>query len=114
MSFEREFVALSSATGQTNPAGYHPCQGLYWTPSGKRPKTAFIATHYNVDFSEHYLGRYMAERAFGFLGWNTRFRGAEAWFVLEHALIDIGAGVRWLRDEAGVETGIGRASCRGR
>jgi len=104
MSFQREFVALSSATGQVNPAGYHPCQGLYCTPEGQRPRTAFIATHYNVDFSEHYLGSFMAERGFGFLGWNTRFRGAEAWFVLEHALIDIGAGVRWLRDEAGVET----------
>ena len=100
----REFVALTSATGRQNPVGYHPCQGLYWTPQGRRPKTAFIATHYNVDFSEHYLAPFMAARGFGFLGWNTRFRGAEAWFILEHALIDIAAGVRWLREEAGVET----------
>jgi hypothetical protein len=104
MSVQREFVALKSATGSVNPVGYHPCQGLYWTPQGQRPRTAFIATHYNVDFSEHYLGPYMAERGFGFLGWNTRFRGVEAWFILEHALIDIGAGVRWLREEAGVRT----------
>jgi len=94
----REFVALTSATGRQNPVGYHPCQGLYWTPQGRRPKTAFIATHYNVDFSEHYLAPFMAARGFGFLGWNTRFRGAEAWFILEHALIDIAAGVRWLRE----------------
>ena len=100
----REFVALTSATGRENPVGYHPCQGLFWTPKGRKPKTSFIATHYNVDFSEHYLAPYMAARGFGFLGWNTRFRGAEAWFILEHALIDIGAGVRWLREEAGVET----------
>jgi pimeloyl-ACP methyl ester carboxylesterase len=103
-SVQSEFVALTSATGRTNPVGYHPCQGLYWTPEGRRPKTAFIATHYNVDFSEHYLAPYIARRGFGFLGWNTRFRGAEAWFILEHALIDIGAGVQWLREEAGVET----------
>jgi pimeloyl-ACP methyl ester carboxylesterase len=101
---ERTFVALPTATGHVNPAGYHPAQGLYWTPAGSRPTTAFIATHYNVDFSEHYLAPLLAERGFGFLGWNTRYRGAEAWFILEHALIDIGAGVRWLRDEAGVET----------
>ena len=63
-----------------------------------------IATHYNVDFSEHYLGGPMAARGYGFLGWNTRFRGAEPFFLLEHALVDIGAGVRWLRQEAGVET----------
>jgi len=45
----------------------------------------------------------MAGRGFGFLGWNTRFRGNEAYFLLEHALIDIGGGVRWLKEEAGVE-----------
>ena len=27
-----------------------------------------------------------------FLGWNTRFRGNEPWFILEHALVDIAAG----------------------
>lgn len=101
--FEQNFVALESPTGRQNPVGFHPCQGNYYFPAGKRPKTALIATHYNVDFSEHYLAPYMAERGYGFLGWNTRFRGAEAYFLLEHALIDIGAGVRWLREEAGVE-----------
>ncbi len=101
--WEREFVSMTSATSARNGAGFYPCQGLYFKPKGARPKTAFIATHYNVDFSEHYLGPYMAERGFGFLGWNTRFRGAEGFFLLEHALIDIGAGVRWLREEAGVE-----------
>ncbi|MEZ5597594.1 MAG: hypothetical protein R3E84_14605 [Pseudomonadales bacterium] len=104
MTFTREFVSLTSATSARNGAGFMPCQGLYYAPPGTRPKTAFIATHYNVDFSEHYLGEYMAARGFGFLGWNTRFRGAEAFFLLEHALIDIGAGVRWLREQAGVET----------
>jgi pimeloyl-ACP methyl ester carboxylesterase len=100
---EHQFVALESPTAQRNGAGFHPCQGLYTTPSGENPTTAFIATHYNVDFSEHYLGNYMAERGFGFLGWNTRFRGNEAFFLLEHALVDIGVGVRWLREEAGVK-----------
>lgn len=57
--------------------GSIPCQGIYVHPAGEKPKVALIATHYNVDFSEHYLGEYMAERGFGFLGWNTRFRGLE-------------------------------------
>ena len=96
-----EFVALESPTATRNGAGFHPCQGLYTSP-GTPPHTAFIATHYNVDFSEHYLGQFMADRGFGFLGWNTRFRGNEAFFLLEHALIDIGAGVRWLKDVKGI------------
>lgn len=99
----REFIALNSPTGVQAGAGYHSCQGLYWTPGGSRPKTAFIATHYNVDFTEHYIAPYLAKRGFGFLGWNTRFRGAEDLFLLEHALIDIGAGIRWLRENASVD-----------
>lgn len=101
--FERRFVSLPSPTAGRNGAGFYPCQGLYYTPPGTAPRVAFIATHYNVDFSEHYLGEFMARRGFGFLGWNTRFRGNEAFFLLEHALVDIGAGVRWLKQEAGVE-----------
>jgi hypothetical protein len=62
-----------------------------------------IATHYEIDFSEHYLAELMTQRGFGFLGWNTRFRGAGAYFLLDHALIDIGAGLRWLRETAGVD-----------
>jgi pimeloyl-ACP methyl ester carboxylesterase len=100
---EKRFVSLVSPTAPRNGAGFYPCQGLYHTPVGKRPHTAFIATHYNVDFSEHYLGEFMAQRGFGFLGWNTRFRGNEAFFLLEHALIDIGVGVRWLKEQAGVQ-----------
>ena len=44
----------------------------------------------------------MAARGYGFLGWNTRFRGNEGFFLLEHALIDIGQGVRWLKETAGI------------
>ncbi len=101
--WQRTFVSVESSTGKRNGAGFRPCQGLYYEPADTRAKTALIATHYNVDFSEHYLGEYMAARGYGFLGWNTRFRGNEAFFLLEHALIDIGEGVRWLREEAGVE-----------
>ena len=100
---ERTFVGLPSPTGFRAGAGGHPCQGLYWTPKGARPKVAFIASHYNVDFAEHYIAPHMAARGFGFLGWNTRFRGAEDLFLLEHAVVDIGVGMRWLRQQ-GVET----------
>lgn len=100
---EARFLGFPSPTHPRIMAGGHPCQGLYWSPQGRRPTTAFIAAHYNVDFSEHYLAPYLAARGFGFLGWNTRYRGAEDQFLLEHALIDIGVGVRWLRESAGVE-----------
>jgi pimeloyl-ACP methyl ester carboxylesterase len=99
----REFVGLPSPIVGRAGAGGHPCQGIYHRPAGSRPTTAVIATHYNVDFSEHYLASYLAKRGFGFLGWNTRFRGSEAHFLLDHALAEIGVGVRWLRVKAGAD-----------
>ncbi len=96
----REFVGLPSPAVGRAGAGGHPCQGIYYRPAGRLPATAFIATHYNVDFSEHYLATFLAERGYGFLGWNTRFRGNEAHFLLDHALAEIGVGVGWLREEA--------------
>src|SRR5437879_53967 len=101
---DRQFLGMVSPTSPRIQAGGHPCQGIYTTPKGQPPKTAFIATHYNVDFSEHYIAPYLASRGYGFLGWNTRYRGAEDQFLLEHAVIDIGVGMCWLREEAGVET----------
>jgi pimeloyl-ACP methyl ester carboxylesterase len=100
----REFVGLPSPTARRAGAGGHPCQGLYYRGVGRKPKVAMIATHYQIDFSEHYLAEYIATRGIGFLGWNTRFRGFEPSFMLDHALVDIGVGVRWLRDVANVET----------
>ena len=84
----REFVGLPSPVLGRAGAGGHPCQGIYHRPAGGRPPTAFIATHYNVDFSEHYLASLLAGRGYGFLGWNTRFRGNEAYFLLDHALAE--------------------------
>lgn len=103
MAIERSFVGLPAVGMDRAGAGGHPCQGLYHTPAGRRPSVAFIATHYNIDFSEHYLGEKLAERGYGFLGWNTRFRGDEPHFLLDYAVADIGVGMRWLRDLAGVE-----------
>ncbi|MGA0605193.1 hypothetical protein ACO2Q0_04255 [Phenylobacterium sp. VNQ135] len=101
---DTQFLGFPSPTAPRIQAGGHPCQGIYWTPKGQKPKAAFIATHYNVDFSEHYIAPYLATRGFGFLGWNTRYRGFEDQFLLEHAILDISVGMRWLREQAGVET----------
>jgi len=100
----REFIGLPSPTGARAGAGGHPCQGLFHRGMGRKPKVAMIATHYQIDFSEHYLADYMATRGIGFLGWNTRYRGFESNFRLDHALVDVGVGVRWLREVANVET----------
>ena len=98
-----QFVSAPSPNMARAGAGGHPCQGLWYSAENSR-KVAFIATHYDIDFSEHYLAEYLARRGHGFLGWNTRFRGMGHYFTLEQAVVDIGVGVRWLREEAGIDT----------
>ena len=85
--------------------GKYPCFGIYYAPEGAKPKTAFMTSHYTADWSEHYLGEYMAKRGFGYLAWNTRYQGAPSpvGFALDYALIDIGVGMNWLRDVANIE-----------
>ncbi|WP_422742850.1 alpha/beta hydrolase [Mycobacterium sp. WMMD1722] len=100
----REFVGLDSPTARRAGSGGHPCQGIYYRGVGRRPKVAIIASHYQIDFTEHYLADYIATRGIGFLGWNTRFRGFESSFLLDHALVDIGVGVRWLREVQNIDT----------
>jgi hypothetical protein len=100
----REFVGLDSPSARRAGSGGHPCQGIYHRGVGRKPKVALIAAHYQIDFSEHYLADYIATRGIGFLGWNTRFRGFESSFLLDHALVDIGVGVRYLHDVQNIET----------
>jgi pimeloyl-ACP methyl ester carboxylesterase len=103
VSVTRTFVGLPADEALRAGHGSHLCQGLFHAPSNRPvPTTAFIASHYNVDFAEHYLAEPLTGRGFGFLGWNSRFRGNESYFLLDHALADIGLGARWLR-ELGVE-----------
>lgn len=98
----REFVSFEAPGRPRNPVGFRACQGLLLTPQGLKPTTGFLAAHYSIDFSEHYLGPFLVERGYTFLGFNTRFRGAPEHFRLADALIDIGVGVQFLRD-SGVE-----------
>ena len=98
----REFVSSESPTAGRAGAGGRPCQGL-WHTAGPVP-VAVLASHYDLDFTEHYLAELLAARNLGFLGWNTRYRGSGGFFSLDNALADIGVGVQWLRQVAGVST----------
>jgi pimeloyl-ACP methyl ester carboxylesterase len=90
---------VSTATpAQRSVIGESPCKGLFWAPEERdHPPIAFLMTHYDEDLSEHYLAPLLAERGFGVLGWNTRYRSQAHHFDLKNALNDISAAVQWLR-----------------
>ncbi len=61
-----------------------------------KTKTPVIATHYKVGLTEHYPGEYIEKR-----DGNTRLRGNEGLFLLEHVLIGIVKCARW-RQKQGI------------
>jgi hypothetical protein len=89
---ERTWVAFESETARRYRFGSYANQGVYHHLAGTHPTVAFIATHHVVDFTDHYMARPLAERGFGFLGWNTRYRGNDAYFDLDNALVE---QLRW-------------------
>jgi len=70
-TIDRESVSLPSTREPRAGGGGHPCQGFYHPPAGHAPKVAVNATHFHIDFSEHYL----AELALIDLGIGAAFAG---------------------------------------
>lgn len=98
----KEFVGVESFSAKDFPAGGSPCQGLYYHIADNKPNIAFFATHYEIDFMQHYMATYLAELGYGFLGFNTRYRSSSTFFNFNNAIDDILAGILWLKDVADV------------
>lgn len=62
-------------------------------------KLAFIVIHPVNNFMNHYLVEPLVQRGAAVLAVNTRYAGNEAFLILERAMLDLGAAVRFLRDE---------------
>jgi len=57
-----------------------------------------IITHPTSNFMGHYLLEPMAKRGVGLLALNTRYVGNDCTLLMERAIQDIGAGVKWMRE----------------
>jgi pimeloyl-ACP methyl ester carboxylesterase len=62
-------------------------------------KAALIVIHPTSNFLGHYILQPLADRGIATLGLNTRYLGSDVTLLLERAIQDLGAGVRWLRDQ---------------
>ena len=100
---DQQSVRLTSSTGKRNLSGMWPSVGTHWTRKNHQPDVAFMIVHYATDMSDHYLAGPLALRGFGVLGYGTRYRMLEERFILEYALDDIGAGIRWLKENTSVK-----------
>lgn len=87
------------AAPQATTYSMRKSQGVLHCPDTKHPpRTALIAAHYSHDFMSHYLADPLVNRGYGFLGWNNRFVGSDAFFRPDFALLDLATGVRYLRE----------------
>src|SRR6478735_11306463 len=62
-------------------------------------KIAAIVMHPTSNFMGHYLLGPLAERGIATLGLNSRYLGNDTVLILERAIQDLGAGVKWLRQQ---------------
>ena len=76
---------------------------LWWTPRGRRPKTAVVVMHPRVDFTHHYCVPRLVEAGYGVLAANSRSPNDDTALVHEDLLLDVAAAIRWLRERRGIE-----------
>jgi pimeloyl-ACP methyl ester carboxylesterase len=88
---EQEPVTLRTEDGAEVEAVLHH-------DPARPPTTAITIMHPTSDWRQHYILPRLAERGFGALGFTTRYTGREADLILEHTILDMAAGVKWLRE----------------
>ncbi len=74
---------------------------LYQPARGGRPKTAVIMAHPRADFAHHYSIPFWVEAGFAAFGQNTRYLNNDSTMLHENLLLDLAAGIRYLREEEG-------------
>ncbi len=73
---------------------------LYRPPRGD-PRTVALMAHPRGDFSQHYSIPYWVEAGFAACALNTRYLNNDSMMLHENLLLDLAAGIRFLREEEG-------------
>lgn len=86
----------------------------YWTSTAHPPpKIGVVVMHPRVDFSHHYAIPRLLRAGLGVLAANTRHAGNDAMAEHEEMVLDLGACVRHLREQRGVERVVLLGNCGG-
>jgi pimeloyl-ACP methyl ester carboxylesterase len=88
---------------QLYAADFGKSRGILYLPPKGNPRTVVIMAHPRGDFSTHYSIPYWIEAGFAAFGFNTRYLNNDAMMLHENLLLDLAAGIRYLREEAGFE-----------
>jgi dienelactone hydrolase len=86
----------------------------YWTSTAHPPpRVGVVVMHPRVDFSHHYAIPRLLGAGLGVLAANTRHAGNDTMAEHEEMVLDLGACVRYLREQRGVETVVLLGNCGG-
>jgi len=88
------YMESQSGLQRANPKVY----GNYMPAGNGALGLAFIVFHPTSNFHGHYLLGPLAERNAGLLALNTRYVGNDSMLLMEMALHDVAAGMKFLRD----------------
>ena len=78
-------------------------RGILYLPPNRTPRTAVIMAHPRGDFSQHYSIPYWVEAGFAAFAQNTRYLNNDSMMLHENLLLDLAAGLRFLREEQAFE-----------
>jgi len=98
-----DFGDIDSAVRQTAVQLYGAdgakSRGILYLPPNRTPRTAIIMAHPRGDFFQHYSIPYWVEAGFAAFAQNTRYLNNDSMMLHENLLIDLAAGIRFLREE---------------
>jgi len=95
-SFRQTVVQLYAADGAKS-------RGLLYMPTNRKPRTVVIMAHPRADFAQHYSIPFWVEAGFAAFAQNTRYLNNDFMMLHENLLLDLAAGIRYLREEQGFE-----------
>ena len=88
---------------QLYAADFGKSRGILWMPPKGRPKTCVIMAHPRAEFGHHYSIPFWVEAGYAAFGFNTRYLNNDAMMLHESLMLDLAAGIRYLREEEGFE-----------
>jgi pimeloyl-ACP methyl ester carboxylesterase len=95
-SVQQTVVQLYAADGGKSRA-------ILYQPARGKPRTVVVLAHPRADFAQHYSIPFWVEAGFAAFAQNTRYLNNDSTMIHENLMLDLAAGIRFLREEQGFE-----------
>jgi len=96
-------VSVRQTVVQLYAADGGKSRGILYQPARGKPRTVVILAHPRAEFGQHYSIPFWIEAGFAAFAHNTRYLNNDTMMIHENLLLDIAAGIRYLREEQAFE-----------